>query len=119
MAQTTMQSALEREEIRLVSEEGAVRQLWKDAPKNCEVVAPGPNGKWGYLFKVKDDLKKNGFRFNPDQKLWYRTPLAAEEKTGIEAFDLGGVVPKVSSRQIVRERIVDIGEKNNQRGRKC
>ena len=100
MAQTTMQSALEREKIRLVSEEGAVRQLWKDAPKNCEVVAPGPNGKWGYLFKVKDDLKKNGFRFHWETKLWYRTPLAAEEKTGIAAFDLGGVVPK-SSRQIV------------------
>jgi hypothetical protein len=57
----TMQSALERQKIRLVREEGAVRQLWKDAPKNCEVVAPGPNGKWGYLFKVKEDLKKNGF----------------------------------------------------------
>ena len=91
----TMQSALERQKIRLVSEERAVGHLWKDAPKNCEVVAPGLNVNWGFLFKVKDDLKKNGFRFNWDQKLWYRTP--AEEKTGIEAFDLGGVVPRARS----------------------
>ena len=89
-----MESALARQKIRLVSEERAVRQLWLSAPKKCEVVAPGLSGHWGFIFKVKDDLKSLGFRFNPDAKLWYRTPLEESHMTGIEAFDLGGVVLK-------------------------
>ena len=77
----------------MVSEEGAVRQLWAGAPKGCEVVAPGMDGSWGVIFKVKEDLKSHGFRFNPDKKVWYRTPLQRKEEklTGIEAFNLGGV----------------------------
>ena len=90
----SMQSALARQKIRLVSEERAVRQLWPSAPKKVEVVAPGVNGHWGFIFRVKDDLKSRGFRFNPDAKLWYRTPLEGSPMTGIEAFDLGGVVFK-------------------------
>jgi hypothetical protein len=76
----------------LVSEEAAVRQLWSGAPK-CELVLPGLYGKWGFIFKVKDDLKSRGFRFNPDKKLWYR-PLTPAEPVGIDAFNLGGVVLK-------------------------
>ena len=89
-----MESALARQKIRLVSEERAVRQLWPSAPKKCEVVAPGVTGHWGFIYQVKDDLKSLGFRFNPDYKLWYRTPLEGSPMTGIEAFDLGGVVFK-------------------------
>jgi hypothetical protein len=88
----SIESALARQKIRLVSEERAVRQLWPSAPQKCEVVAPGVNGHWGFIYQVKEDLKSRGFRFNPDYKLWYRTPL--EESPGIEAFDLGGVVLK-------------------------
>ena len=88
----SMESALARQKIRLVSEERAVRQLWLSAPKKCEVVAPGVNVHCGFIYQVKEDLKSRGFRFNPDYKLWYRTPL--EESPGIEAFDLGGVVLK-------------------------
>ena len=39
---------------------------------------------------MKEDLKSRGFRFNPDYKLWYRTPLEESPMMGIEAFDLGG-----------------------------
>lgn len=90
----SMESALARQKIRLVTEERAFRQLWPAAPKGCEVVAPGLDGHWGFIFKVKDDLKARGFRFNPDYKLWYRTPLEGSPMIGIEAFDLGGVVFK-------------------------
>ena len=89
----SMESALARQKIRLVTEERAVRQLWPAAPKKCEVVAPGLNGHWGYIFKVKDSLKAHGFRFHPDQKLWYRLPIS-QTPAGIEAFNLGGVVLK-------------------------
>ena len=90
----SMESALARQKIRLVSEERAVRQLWPSAPQKCEVVAPGVNGHWGFIYQVKEDLKSRGFRFNPDAKLWYRTPLEGSPTTGIEAFDLGGIVLK-------------------------
>ena len=88
----SMEVALNKRKIRLVSDEAAVRQLWPGAPK-CEVVAPGLNGHWGYIFKVKDSLKAHGFRFHPDQKLWYRLPIS-QTPAGIEAFNLGGVVLK-------------------------
>jgi len=58
------------------------------------VVAPGVNGHWGFIFQVKEDFKSRGFRFNPDYKLWYRTPLEESPMTDIEAFNLGGVVLK-------------------------
>lgn len=90
----SMESALARQKIRLVTEERAVRQLWLSAPKKVEVVAPGVNGHWRFIFKVKDDLKSRGFRFNSDYKLWCRTPLQESPMTGIEAFNLGGVVLK-------------------------
>ena len=90
----SMESALARQKIRLVTEERAVRQLWPSAPKKVEVVAPGLSGHWGFIYQVKEDLKSRGFRFNPDAKLWYRTPLEGSPTTGIEAFDLGGIVLK-------------------------
>jgi hypothetical protein len=90
----SMESALARQKIRLVTEERAVRQLWPAAPKKVEVVAPGLSGHWGFIYQVKEDLKSRGFRFNPDAKLWYRTPLEGSPTTGIEAFDLGGIVLK-------------------------
>jgi hypothetical protein len=87
-----MESALAMKKIMLVSEEWEVRRLWIGAPK-CELVLPGLYGDWGFIFKVKEDLKSRGFRFNPDKKLWYR-PLAPAEPVGIDAFNLGGVVLK-------------------------
>ena len=90
----SMESALARQKLRLVTEERAVRQLWPAAPKKVEVVAPGLSGHWGFIYQVKEDLKSRGFRFNPDAKLWYRTPLEGSPTTGIEAFDLGGIVLK-------------------------
>jgi hypothetical protein len=92
----SMQTALNEQKIRLVSERVAVRQLWPGAPNECEVVAPGVRGRRGDIYKVKDSLKAHGFRYNPDHKLWYRPPVRQSTPDGIEAFNLGGVVAKSS-----------------------
>ena len=73
----------------------AIQNYWPGAPK-CELVVPGTKGHPSYIFKIKDRLKSEGFRYNGDIKLWYR-PLAPEVvvPTGIAAFNLRGAIPKV------------------------
>ena len=87
----TLQSALERQKVRLVNGDDAIRLYWGGAPNSCEIVVPGPTGKWGNVFKIKNSLKAEGFSFNRDKKLWYRSSVPAERPDGIAAFNLGGV----------------------------
>jgi hypothetical protein len=95
----TMESAIERQKIQVVSEEGRVRQRWPDAPERCEIVIPGRCGDTNYIIEIRDRLKAKGFHFNFEAKVWYRTA-----RRGIEAFNLGGVVPKVSDCALSTQR---------------
>ena len=52
---------------------------------------PGPTGNWGNFFKIKNSLKAEGFSFNRDKKLWYRSSAPAEKPDVVAAFNLGGV----------------------------
>ena len=65
-------SAIERRIIKIVPPSSPE---WPDPPPDIHVVLPGTKGHVAYIFKVKDRLKAAGFRWNAENKLWYREGL--------------------------------------------
>ena len=89
-----IEMAIACNKIKIVNNQSAVRRYWSAAPENCEIVLPGLKGNCKYIINMRDSLKKRGFRFDQQAKLWFRMLVPEEEKPkGIFAFNLNGAIP--------------------------
>jgi hypothetical protein len=89
-----MQLAMDREKIKVLGDGNVLRQYWPGAPNGCDIIVPGPKGHWSYIIKIKDRLKAEGFTYNGEVKLWYRSsePVQDGRIAGIAAFNVGGAI---------------------------